>query len=103
MTVFIAQPQLLLQETAASALHNLEPLRRADWQVQMVGEGKQEGPCCQATERALQVKEVSGTTSDVGAVVSYVCEELTMVRRTAQGLLVSIQDGNVAAVAGQRV
>lgn len=101
--VLLSQPQVLLQEAAASALHNLGPLRGADRQVEVVGEGKQEGLGCQATERVLQVKEVGGTAADVGAVVGDVGEELATIRWTAQGLLVGIQDGDVATVAGQRV
>lgn len=49
------------------------------------------------------MKEVGGTTADVGAVVRYVGKELATIRRTAQGLLVGIQDGDVATVAGERV
>lgn len=49
------------------------------------------------------MKEVGGTTADVGAVVRYVGKELAGIRRAAQGLLVGIQDGDVATVAGERV
>lgn len=49
------------------------------------------------------MEEVGGTTADVGAVVSYVGKELATIRWTAQGLLVGVQDGDVATVAGQRV
>lgn len=41
--------------------------------------------------------------ADVGAMVCYVGKELATIWWTAQGLLVGIQDGDVAAVAGQRV
>lgn len=103
MAVLLAQPQLLLQEAAASALNALWPFCGAHRQVEVVGEGKQEGLGCQVTERALYVKEVGGTTADVGAVVSYVGKKLATIGWTAQGLLVGIQDGDVATVAGQRV
>ncbi len=49
------------------------------------------------------MKEVGGTTTDISAMIGYVGEELATIRRTAQGFLVSIQDGDVATVAGQRV
>lgn len=49
------------------------------------------------------MEEVGGAPTDVGAVVSDVSEQLATIRRAAQGLLVSVQDGDVAAVAGERV
>lgn len=55
------------------------------------------------TERALYVEEVGGAAADVGAVVGYVGKELAAIRRAAQRLLVGVQDGDVATVAGQRV
>lgn len=58
LPVLLPQPQLVLHEAAASALHNLGPLRGADWQVEVVGEGEQESLGCQLAECALQVKEV---------------------------------------------
>lgn len=103
LPVLLPQPQLVLHEAAASALHNLGPLCGADWQVEVVGEGEQEGLGCQLAERALQVKEVGRAPAHVGAVVGDVGEELSAIGRTAQGLLVNIQDGDVATVAGQRV
>lgn len=71
--------------------------------MEVVGEGEQEGLGGQATERALYVQEVGGAAADVGAVVGDVSEELAAVGGAAQGLLVGVQDGNVATVAGQRV
>lgn len=68
-----------------------------------MGEGEKEGLGGQAAEHALYVKEVSGAMADVGAVVSYVGEELATIWGAAQGLLVHIQNGDVATVAGQRV
>lgn len=47
------------------------------------------------------MKEVGGTTADVGAVVRYVGKEMATIWWTAQGLLVGIQDGDVATIAGQ--
>lgn len=49
------------------------------------------------------MEEVGGAPADVGAVVSDVSEQLATIRRAAQGRLVSVQDGDVAAVAGERV
>lgn len=66
-----------------------------------MSEGKQEGLGCQATEGALHVKEVGGAAADVGAVVGYVGKQLAAIRWAAQSLLVSIEDGDVATVAGQ--
>lgn len=51
--VLLTQTQLILQEAVASALHNFGPLRRADRQVEVMGEGKEESFSCQAAERAL--------------------------------------------------
>lgn len=51
-------------------------------------------------QRALQVKVVGGAPAYVGAVVGDVGEQLATVGWTAQVLLVNIQDGDVAAVAG---
>lgn len=71
--------------------------------MEVVREGEQERPGRQAAERALQVEEVGGAAADVGAVVGHVGEELAAVLRAAQGLHVGVQDGDVAAVAGQGV
>jgi len=49
------------------------------------------------------VEEVGGAAADVGAVVGHVGEEMATIRRAAQGLQVGVQDGDVTAVAGQRV
>lgn len=67
-----------------------------------MGEGEEEGLSRQAAQRALQVKEVGGAVAYVGAVVSYVGKEVATIWGAAQGLLVHIQDGDVATVAGQR-
>lgn len=83
LPVLLPQPQLVLHEAAAPALHNLGPLRGADRQVEVVGEGEQESLGCQLAERALQVKEVGGAPAYVGAVVGDVGEELAAVGRTA--------------------
>lgn len=99
LAVLLVQPQLLLQEGAASGLHHFQPLRGADGQVEVVGEGEQEGLGGEATERALDVKEVGGAAADEGAVVSHVGEQLAAVRRASQSPLVYVQDGDVAAVA----
>ena len=60
-----------------------------------LGLGSQGGEC------ALDVHEVGGAPADVGAVVGHVGEELAAVGGEAQRLLVCIQDGDVATVAGQ--
>lgn len=49
------------------------------------------------------MEEVGGTAADEGAVVRYFGKEVTPVRRAAQGLVVGIQDGDVATVPGERV
>lgn len=90
LTVLLIQPQLLLQETAPPGLHVLGPLRGADRQVEVVGEGQQEGLGGQAAQCALNVEEVGGAPADEGAVVGDVGEQAAAVRRAAQGLLVNI-------------
>lgn len=71
--------------------------------MEVVGEGVEEGSGCQAAEGALQVKEVGGTAADEGAMVRHVGQQLSAVGRTAKGLLIGVEDGDVATVAGQRV
>ena len=68
-----------------------------------MGESKQEGFGSQAAQGALYMEEVGGATPDVGAMIRYVGQQLAAIRRAAQGLLVGIKDGDIAAVAGQRV
>ncbi|KAF3846731.1 hypothetical protein F7725_003809, partial [Dissostichus mawsoni] len=102
LAVLVPQTQLFLQEAAAPALHPLRPLGAADGEVQVVGEGQQEGLGCHLTQRALQVEEEGGAAADGGAMVGDVGEQLASVRRTAQRFLVDVQDGDVAAVARQR-
>lgn len=103
LPVLLPEAQLVLEEAAAAALHHVGPLRGAERQVEVVGEGEQEGLGGQVAERALQVKVVGGAPAYVGAVVGDVGQEVAPVGRTAQGLLVNVQYGDVAAVAGQRV
>lgn len=49
------------------------------------------------------MKEVGGAAADVGAVISYVGEQLTTIWRAAQGLLVSVENGDVPTIARQRI
>lgn len=100
LPVLLPQTQLVLEEAAAAALHDIGPLPGAEWQVEVVGEREQEGLGGQLAESALQVKVVGGAPAYVGAVVGDVGKQLAAVGWTAQGLLVSIKDGDVAAVAG---
>lgn len=71
--------------------------------MEVVSEGVEEGFGCQVAERGLQVKEVGGTTADESAMVCDVGKQLSTIRWTAKGLLISVKDGNIATVAGQRV
>lgn len=103
LPVLLPKAQLVLEEAAAAARHHVGALRGAERQVEVVGEGEQEGLGGQVAECALQVKVVGGAPAYVGAVVGDVGQEVAPVGRAAQGLLVKVQDGDVAAVAGQRV
>lgn len=85
----------------ASTLHRLGALSGADQQMEVVSEGVEEGFGCQAAESALQVKEVGGTAADERAMVCDVGKQLSTIRWTAKGLLISVKDGDVATVAGQ--
>lgn len=100
LPVLLSQTQLVLKEVAAAALYDVGALHGAEWQVEVVGEREQEGLGGQVAESALQVKVVGGAPAYVGAVVGDVGKQLATVGWAAQGLLVNIQDGDVAAVAG---
>lgn len=69
--------------------------------MEVVSEGVEEGFGGQAAESALQVKEVGGTAADESAMVCDVGKQLSTIRGTAKGLLIGVQDGGIAAVAGQ--
>lgn len=100
LPVLLPQTQLVLEEAPAAALDNVGPLHGAKRKVEVVGEREQKGLGGQVAQRALQVKVVGGASPYVGAVVGDVGEQLATVGRTAQGLLVNVQDGDVATIAG---